>query len=773
MSSKITSAIIILTMFFASSAKAVYAKKADVNTWQSYVNGSASVDEVEGGMMLNVDTKANESGVARTKYSLRADGDSIYFSVTFSTGSTPASGFYPDRTVYIAPDTDDVSVVKKAAVLMCISGQSLLGGADYTDMGASVSAGDKHTLCAAVSRGNNSVEIWLDGSYVGKTSISLSADHDTEELCLIFENTYPVNKKNARASQFTLYDVCSSVTAIPDAFAETEDCKNYTVEMGTVAYSAQISIAGAGSYTYEFIGGGFNVTFSEPLDENTEYAVTLTDIKALDGNVYSAACVLNKRQYKFSLPQKERYGADELSDYAVETQDGIEKVSYYVDGEYFKSTSTPFAIDLSALAYGIHTVAASAVTEKGELLTDKKEITVVNKIIDTKVDYDFENVDDGELTVNTGSRVIGANDLYSNVTGDGKYMACGEVEGHTKAFMYGCNNAASASTPFVAACMTASGTVVLFDTDILFFDTEAKTTLVARGANSSGETVFPGNISFEPAGEKMEVYAYNGNISSKIAELDINKWYTISYELDLVNQTYSFYLDGERIVDSYRTNIEITMLNNMIRFNTTYKAGVTSKIALDNVRLSTVNESMCLKPSEFDRGAKTVTISQTGVQGEITKAPVVIKDGHEIEIAAWRQSGRSLIIDFENALMQTGRYDISVETRQADKPTASYFTVAGNEADVEDISVFGADGKCMAVFTQTEKAGGEELIFIVNRYSGGKLVRTYIEKTAGQNVSVGGIEYENGDLIKAFVLKQSLETVPFSDITAQTVLYVN
>ncbi|MBQ7573263.1 MAG: hypothetical protein IJT23_03305 [Clostridia bacterium] len=772
MSKKFTSSIVIFAMLCTFFSTAVYSQKADADTWQSYTSGSASVNKVDGGMVLDVNTKAGESGVARAKYKLSGNASVMYFSMTFSTGATDASGFYPDRTVYIAPDTDDLSAVKKASVLMCISGNDLLGGANYEETGASVLTGDKHTLCATVNRQDNSVEIWLDGSNIGKSAVGQIEVSQTQDLCLIFENTYPVNKKNARASQFALYDVCDSVSAVPDISAKTDDYTNYAIDIGTIAYGAKISISDAGDYTYEFTGGGFNVSFSKALDENKEYAVTLSDIQTLDGKKYTGSCTLNKREYEFSLPDRERYNSDELAEFAVTTQDSVDKVSYYVDGEYFADTNAPFNIDLSGLSNGAHTVAAVAKTQNGKLLTDKKEITVVNKTIDPKVKYDFEDLPDGNVSVNASNRIIGANDLYSNVVGDDKFMRCGEVEGHKKAFIYGSQNTLNASSPFVAACMSASNVTVLFNTDILFFDTEATTNLIVRGADSSGATVFLGNIVFAPVAGKMEIQAYNGSIISTVAKLDINKWYTIGYEFDLVNQKYSFYLDGEKIVDSYKFNAELTMLNNMVRFNTAYKAGTTSQMALDNIALSIVNESMGLEPVSVEKGEQTVTIPQTGTQSELTKTPVVKKDGRTIDVLSWRQTGGNLVIEFKDKLMQTGRYDISIETKREDKPVSGYFTVISNEADIRDISIFGSEGKCSVVFTQNEKAGGEELIFIVNRYSDKKLVHTYVQKGFGYNVSIEDIEYKDGDVIKAFVLQKKSETLPFSDTTAQSVMHI-
>lgn len=761
--------IFIITSFFAATS--VFANKADSASLINYASGSATSEVSDGVVMLNVNTAVGESGVARAKYALGESADEIYFSMKFKTNATDTSGFYPDRTVYLSPDTDDLSVLKKSAVLLCISGEDLLAGMDYTDLETVVSKNEEHLLCGAINTKNSTIRIWLDKAECQSAELNLSADFNNQDLCLVFENTYPTNKKKELFSEFSLYDVFLATSQKPQLSATTKDYTNYVIDIGTIATSADISIEGAGEYTYEFVGGGFNVTFLSPLDENEEYQVTVSDIRTLDGEVYTENIILNEKTYFFSLPEKSIYETDELSVFSVKADEGISKVTYYVDGKYFSCVATPFLVDLSGLSKGNHKISAAALADNGDLLTDKKSITIINTSTDTRVNYNFDDFQDGEIKVNDSGRVIGANDIYSNHTPENtKYMTCGEVEGHSKALVFGAESAESDSNAFLAACLSMANAKLVFESDIFFFDTDSSTNLVIRGNNQEGATVFLNNISFVPDNDKISINAYNLNSLSTVAQLDINKWYSISYEFDLVNQKYSFLLDGEKIADNFDFNIELKELYNMVRFHTYYKAGKTSKIALDNMSLSVINESVAVVPAIIERGSKVAAIPFSASIAELDTAPVVKKDNREIKISSWEMKSGALVINFERELMQTGIYSISVTPKSEKDMINGYFTVSDGSADIDDITIYSSEGKCSVEFTLNDKAGGEKLIYVVNRYRDEKLEDSYIIQSSDKIVSVEDILYEDGDLLKAFVLGTNPVATPFSDSIAQAVL---
>ena len=770
MNKKIRLTAAILSLAGVLSAANVYAKKADIDTWLSYSSGSSEVINKDGGIHLNVETEANESGIARLEYEIENTAETMYFSVVFSVDAMDASGFYPDRTIYLASDTDDLSVVKNSSVIACISANDLLGGKNYAETGITVSNNEEHLLCAEVNVKDGIARLWLDGAECGSVEIDASESLIESGVSLVFENTYQKNKKNARSSGFAIFDVCDSVAVEPELKVTlAEDKMSAFVNIGAVANEAEIEIEGC-EYTYEFVGGGFNVSFNEALGEE-EYPLLVT-VKALDGNEYTKSCILNEKVYTFSLPEKATYTKEELKEYGVTADSSINKVSYWVDNEYQGSYASPFKLDLSKLSKGTHFVKAAALTEKGKLLTDKKELLIINKNKDTSPYYDFDNLEAGMIEVLSSNRLSGANDMYSQFNGaDGMTNSIEAVGDHEKALVFG-SNGEKDGKPFMAICRSIAEGIVVFETDLYFFDANVATGLTVRGANAAGATAFLENIRFSGAGDKISVDAYDGAASYSVKKLDTNKWYNLSYEFDLKNQKYSLGVDGEEIVTDYSFNLELTQVNNMIRFGTTQKAGTVSKMAIDNISMSVVRESMSIIESTVEKGAKNLTIYLAGKISELAGEIVIKDNARVVKTASCKMLGDKIAIELEKELLKSGRYDIAVKEKQSGEVINGYFTVKNDVSDLEDISIYASEGKCSVVFTQNEMPENEGLIFVVNRYSEGKLVETRFTDECDDVVTISDIEYEDKDTVKAFALiKGQSGVVPFADSMVQQVLF--
>ena len=91
MNKKIRLTAAILSLAGVLSAANVYAKKADIDTWLSYSSGSSEVINEDGGIHLNVETQANENGIARLEYEIENAAETMYFSVVFSVDAMDAS----------------------------------------------------------------------------------------------------------------------------------------------------------------------------------------------------------------------------------------------------------------------------------------------------------------------------------------------------------------------------------------------------------------------------------------------------------------------------------------------------------------------------------------------------------------------------------------------------------------------------------------------------------------------------------------------------------
>jgi len=382
--------------------------------------------------------------------------------------------------------------------------------------------------------------------------------------------------------------------------------------------------------------------------------------------------------------------------------------------------------------------------------------------------HDFENMEHGDVTINASNRIVGANEIYSSHIGDGKFVRCDEVGDHAKALVSGCNSPGN-TTAFTAACYSIANAKLRFESDVYFYDTNSDTTLFLRGTNSAGETVFLGNILFVPKNGMIDIQAYDGQKLSTVASLTVNEWHSLTYEFDLKKQTYSFCADNENVASDFAFNAELAALGNMVRFHTTYKANSPSQMAIDNVSLSVLAESMHFEPGEAMRGDESVALIQSGEYEELISDPKVTIGGREVSLSGWKLTNGKLTLDFEKPLMQTGTYRVSLETGVSGGIN-TYFTVGNTSADISDISVFASEGICTVEFTLNEIPGGEDLIYVVNRYSDQKLKETYTLQMTDDDGKIENISFSPGDTIKAFVLKKASGAVPFSDVTVQTVL---
>lgn len=126
---------------------------------------------------------------------------------------------------------------------------------------------------------------------------------------------------------------------------------------------------------------------------------------------------------------------------------------------------------------------------------------------------------------------------------------------------------------------TAQKGQFIWDMSVYFADLESKVTMTMRDP----QPIFLDTVQFLAGGQLRNV---NGET---IGTYQPNRWYRLQLVVDVANKKYSFYLDGQKIIDNLDLNSNLKSVG-LVRFHIYAPSGGGSKLYIDNWRIYEGNE---------------------------------------------------------------------------------------------------------------------------------------------------------------------------------------
>ncbi len=291
----------------------------------------------------------------------------------------------------------------------------------------------------------------------------------------------------------------------------------------------------------------------------------------------------------------ERYALNcmEISATPPNASVAITKVELYTDGTlYGTDEEAPYQFDLTKLPFGSVTLKARAITSEDR--SAETECTIIltpQRNATTLVDSDLEKA------IPNGVSIAANNGILS-------YPAYID-EQHGNSILCG---PASSAAPHVEFDLTESTDRYLLEYDFYLSEVNVGTSSGFKGVESEGPAFQYGNIMIRENGAFQTV----GRVEAK-------KWYRVAIEINVAENTYSFYLDGKQIgKDMALDSNEGTLLCYRI-----YCWGKSGSFAVDNIKLRMFDNAPVLHSEAY-------TIEKNMIYGYLNMTASDIINGADV-----------------------------------------------------------------------------------------------------------------------------------------------
>jgi len=457
---------------------------------------------------------------------------------------------------------------------------------------------------------------------------------------------------------------------------------------------------------------------------------------------------------------KESYDASEVKEIVVSTAGNtseIEKVMLYIDGKTaVKTTDTKFSLEeVPTGKHEFKIVVFDGDMNKG---TWKKEILITENSDNIWYENDFSaysggnavtglsfNVTSG-LGYNCTSEIIDENyenSIYfevddSNVTAENTEVGIWYTVNTDKNFKWG-----------VSMCFEKLPENLHFQT---------------VGPNDKGSNVYMSNVLIK-----------NGNVTASgnsIVTIETGKFYDFLYELDIENQKYSFWVNGEKLVDNADFTGSVKSLTTL-RLVTSYKKGQSTGFAVDNV---SVSESLVMPYILYSEKTddKTISFEMTDAENvEISDITVSNSSGN-VEIAGISKEENKVFVSMKNSLKNDTKYTVRVKpsvlidgVKEYGNVTESTFVTGEGEFGVRTVNFKIEGGKLISeiiLYNNTENV--KNALIVLNIYKDNKIVDSKVKSVNVENENTLELEsdmYDNSSVAKVFVLNSWQDRSAFSN----------
>ena len=283
-------------------------------------------------------------------------------------------------------------------------------------------------------------------------------------------------------------------------------------------------------------------------------------------------------------------------------------VELYVDEKLFSTSEISqegqYRFDISSVAVGNRALVAVAYASTGESAqTPIMNTTITKQVVTNRTDLNMNNKTiSGLTTENTG--VKGTTVTYPERATDDFYLQMGiGGPGQTATNL-------SSGSYFQYRMESNFRGKMIIESDFMLTDHSATSTFGLRAVEDSAIRQI---VDFVPVSGASKMRCYNGSSAVYTEEnLTLGTWYKIKWVIDITNNTYSFYLDGNNVADNYRFRSAVKELFG-VRIMLGHTANSRTAMAFDNFKVDRITEYPYVNAMKFENALSTIWNSQTDV----------------------------------------------------------------------------------------------------------------------------------------------------------------
>lgn len=284
------------------------------------------------------------------------------------------------------------------------------------------------------------------------------------------------------------------------------------------------------------------------------------------------------------------------------------------------------------------------------------------------------------------------------------------------------------------------------------------------GPNEKGSNVYMSNVVIK-----------NGNVTvsgESVAKIETGRFYDFEYVVDTENQKYSFWINGEKLVDNADFTSAIKSITTL-RLVTSYKKGEAAGFAVDNVFIS---ESLVMPYiiSSEKVDDKIISFEMTDVEN-VELSDITVSDfSGNVEITDISAEENKVFVTLKNSMKNDTKYTVSVTpsllidgVKQYGNLTESTFITNQGGFGVSDVNFKIEDKKLISEIalynnTETEKSA----LIILNIYKDNKIIDSKVKSVKIDTENTFELEsqmYDNSSVAKVFVLNSWQDRRAFSN----------
>lgn len=440
---------------------------------------------------------------------------------------------------------------------------------------------------------------------------------------------------------------------------------------------------------------------------------------------------------------------------------GVDRVELYGNGMLWDTAAEePYRFDLSGAAQGSVTLTARAYSKDGYTSDTELAIEILprqDRI--TMIDSDFE-----------GGYPKGLEPYRDR---DGKIDLVTVDDAHGQSVRV---ERSGDTSPYLILKNTLDVTRYVLEADFYMGPNFGLSTNMVGDAKPDGEGFYI---------EGGNIILYNGDKSQNLAPIQPLTWYHVKYEFDYQTNTYSLWLDGQKLADRFAMRNVISGFNSMRIFN--WQKG--SYYCVDNLAfygvvdypgVARISYNDSLTDTEIPYDAETVNVVLTaGVQEEQVSAETVrlMIDGETVPLrGVTLYGGNVLKIKPKYHLLSDQTYTVwlsgalqNLAGNPIEAPVSAQFVTKSKAFDLSEMAFSEQGGKLAFRATVKNRTGAAQTCYgVVNVWEGERLVFTKVGPVTADiggetALSVSDVPITAAQHAEAFVITAPDNPAPVSD----------